>query len=258
MNAHCEIDEDELHALVDGRLREARCAAVLAHLAHHPEHMQRVIRYAEQRLELRRQLHEVELEGDDPTTLRLQQALTARLARPDYRGWVRWVATIVLLFGAGWWGRAAYQHYGELPPLLTKAAQAHQLFGDDREHPVELTNASQAEMTAWFSQHLGAPVPIPSLEALGLRLIGGRLLVNAQGPVAQLIYEDAAGRRLSLCLAKEPEETGREIRVIKVHGLIGGYWDEGDLAYALVAETSEQQVVSVATELGASRPAGVL
>ena len=109
-------------------------------------------------------------------------------------------------------------------------------------------------MAAWFSSRLGEPVEIPILGAIGLRLVGGRLLAAGNRPMAQLIYEDRGGRRLTLCLSSEPVEVGQEIELVEVGGLTAGYWQDGDLAYALVADTPDSQLVAIASELGAEEP----
>jgi anti-sigma factor RsiW len=113
-------------------------------------------------------------------------------------------------------------------------------------------------MAAWFSRHLGEPIEIPSLRAVGLHLVGGRLLTGDDGPVAQLIYEDRKGRRLTLCLSSAPAGTGLEIELVEVDGLTAGYWQDGELSYALVAQTPDLQLVAIASELGAVAPEDLL
>jgi anti-sigma factor RsiW len=255
-----EIGEDELQAFVDGKLSEGRCTAVLAHLGRHPEEIQRLTQYAVHKDELRRGLHALVLPDDDPTTAQLLRALAQRLTRPDYGRWLRQAASVALLLAVGWSSHDLYQRYLEphLPSLVIEAAQAHEVFSDDYQRPVELTAASWTEMAAWFSHHLGERVEIPSLRAIGLRLMGGRLLTGDEGPVAQLIYEDDAGRRLTLCLSSEPAVGGLEIELVEVDGLTAGYWQDGELSYALVAETPDLQLVAIASELGAAAPAGLL
>jgi anti-sigma factor RsiW len=135
-----------------------------------------------------------------------------------------------------------------------KAAEAHEVFGADRRRPVELTAASTAEMSAWFSSRLGEPVEIPVLAALGLQLVGGRLLTEGDRPMALLIYEDGAGHRLTLCLSSEPLEVGQELELVDVGDLNAGYWQDGDLTYALVGATPDEQLVAIAAELGAEGP----
>ena len=251
-----EIGEDELQAFVDGQLPHGRSTAVLAHLGHHPEEISRLAQYALQKDELHRSLAALDLPADDPVTLQLQQALAERLTRPDYGAWLRSAATVVLLLATGWTSHGLYQAYLEdrLPALVVEAAQAHEVFGDDSQRPVELTASSRTEMAAWFSRHLGQPIDIPSLRAIGLRLVGGRLLTGDEGPVAQLIYEDSARRRLTLCLSAESTDAGPVIELVKVEGLTAGYWDGDEVSYALVAHTPDLQLVAIASELGAEAP----
>lgn len=170
------ISEDELQAFVDGELPRGRSTAVLAHLGRHPEEIERLARYALQKDELRRGIAATNLPGDDPATLQLQQALAGRLRRRDYGAWLRRAAAVALLLATGWSGHGLYLAYLDhrLPSLVVEAAQAHEVFGDDSQRPVELTAASQAEMRAWFSRHLGEEVEIPSLHAIACSAAASR------------------------------------------------------------------------------------
>jgi anti-sigma factor RsiW len=255
-----EIGEDELQAFVDGELPRDRSIEVLAHLGHHPDEIQRLAQYALQKDELRRSIDALNLPDDDPATLRLQQALARRLSRPDHAVWLRRAAATALLLATGWTSHSLYQAWLEhqLPALVVEAAQAHEVFGDDIQRPVELTAASQTEMVAWFSRHLGESIAIPSLRAIGLRLVGGRLLPGEDSPIAQLIYEDSAHRRLTLCLSAEPSAAEPVIELVEVEGLTAGYWQDGEVAYALVAHTPDLQLVAIASELGAEEPEDLL
>lgn len=245
--------EDQLQAFVDGRLDEQTHAAVLAYLGQRPEALARLGEYAALQQELRRAVHEVELPQDDPQTLRLQHSLERRLRRPDKVAWLRRAAAIVLLLGAGWWSNTLYHNYARLPSVVVGAAYAHHVFGEEKQRPVELSAAAYREMADWFSRQLGEPVHIPSLQAVGLRLVGGRLLPGEGGPIAQLLYEDRSGRRLTLALSSDPAELGPEFHLVEVEGLTAGYWKDGEITYAVVAETSEQQLTAIASELGAQQ-----
>lgn len=255
-----EIGEDELQAFVDGQLPQGRSTAVLAHLGQHPDEIPRLAQYALQKDELRRVIGALDLPDDDPATLQLQQALASRLSRPDYGLWLRRAATMALLLATGWSGHDFYRAYLEprLPALVVEAAQAHEVFGDDSQRPVELTAASQTEMAAWFSSHLGGRIEIPSLRAIGLHLVGGRLLPGEASPIAQLIYEDGAKRRLTLCLSVEASDAGPVVELVEVKGLTAGYWHDGEVSYALVAHTPDLQLVAIASELGAEEPEDLL
>lgn len=249
MNQH-SVSEDDLQAFVDGELPRHRMREVLVHLGTHPHEIPRLAWYIVQTEEVRRRLHGVASATSDPETERLQAELAQRLRQPVMRPWLRHGVAVMFLLGIGWGGHTLSDEYFELPPVVVEAVQAHQVFGDDRRRPVELTAAAERVMTAWFSDHLDEPVRIPSLDALGLRLVGGRLLSADDGPVAQLIYEDRAGRRLTLCLSSEPLDVGGEVQIAESEGLTAGYWEVGELSYALVAETSETQLTAIAAELG--------
>ena len=255
MNAS-EIGEEELHAFVDGQLPKGRCTAVLAYLGQHPREIARLAAYAAQKEEIRGQLDAIELTDDNATTLALQRAVARRLQGRSYQQWLRRAAAMVALLLVGWSANSAYERYlvDRLPGIVVEAAQAHQIFGRDSDRPVELTAASEAAMEAWFSSRLGELVEIPSLSALGLRLIGGRLLAGDDGPVAQLIYEGQNDERLTLGLSAEPVDTGLEIEVVTLEGLRAGYWHEGELSYAMVGPGTDQELLAIATELGAEEP----
>lgn len=253
------VQEEELHAFVDGQLPKGRCTAVLAYLGQHPQEITRLAAYATQKEELRDRLQAIESDPD-ATTADLERALADRLSGAGYLAWLRRVAVIAGLLVAGWWSNNLYHQYlaARLPDVVVEAAQAHQIFGADSRRPVELTASATTDMAAWFSSRLGEPVEIPSLQTAGLQLVGGRLLAGDDGPVAQLIYEDRDGYRLTLGLSAEASGSEPEIEVVAFDDLTAGYWLEGEIAYALVGCTSPQQLVAIAMQLGAERPEGWL
>ena len=257
MNAP-RIQEEELHAFLDGQLPKGRCRAVLAYLGQHPQEIARLAAYATQKEELRRQLEAIEVPSGNATTAELERALADRLSGPSYREWLRRVAAIAGLLFVGWWSNTFYQQHlaQQLPGVVVEAAQAHEIFGDDVSQPVELIAAAKADMAAWFSSRLGKMVEIPSLLPAGFHLVGGRLLAGDDGPVAQLIYEHRDGHRVTLGLSAEAPGSRPEIEVVTVEGLTAGYWLEGEITYALVGSTSAQQLVAIATQIGADQPRG--
>jgi anti-sigma factor RsiW len=254
-----EIQEEELHGLVDGQLPGRRCAAVLAYLGRHPQEIARLAAYAAQKEQIGRQLDAIDASGGETTTA-LQQALADRLRGRSYHRWLRRAAAVVALLAAGWWANSLAQQYlaDRLPGVVVEAAQAHEIFSQDSDRPVELTADAQADMETWFSGRLGKLVEIPSLHTLGLRLVGGRLLAGDDGPVVQLIYEHQDSHRLTLGLSAEFVDGGTEIEVVTLGGLKAGYWHGGDLAYALVGPTTDQELLVIAARLGAGQPASRL
>jgi anti-sigma factor RsiW len=82
--------------------------------------------------------------------------------------------------------------------IMADALAAHRTFAVEVRHPVEVEAAQEAHLVQWLSKRLGRPLVVPDLSATGYRLMGGRLLPAGSGPAAQLMYENAAGDRLTV------------------------------------------------------------
>jgi anti-sigma factor RsiW len=50
---------------------------------------------------------------------------------------------------------------------------------------------------------MGEPVRVPSLEDFGYRLVGSRVLPDTDGPAAQFVFADQAGKKVSLYVRGE-------------------------------------------------------
>jgi anti-sigma factor RsiW len=121
---------------------------------------------------------------------------------------------------------------------------AHLVYAVEVRHPVEVGANREAHLLAWLSRRLGLSVAAPDLTAQGFDLIGGRLLPASTGaPAAQLMYQDASGRRLTLyCRATtEPGETA--FRILHRGKLTALYWREDGTAWALLGELPRDQLL---------------
>ncbi len=249
-----EIGDAELQRFVDGQLSPERRALVLEYLANHPDAKQRVDADLRHKRLLRQYASEYTNQPDDPVTARLQDELATRLAgsaaRP--RPWWRQTAAAMVLFAAGWGASVVHDTYREwsLPSVVNGATKAHQIFAENSRRPVELTAADSRELRHWFSEHLYADVDIPQLDSVGLSFIGGRLLATEQGPLAQMLYEDQRGRRLSFYVSAAEAFSEADVQVVKVDGFTAGYWKDDRLVYTLVADTSKEQLLAIAAVIG--------
>ena len=73
-----------------------------------------------------------------------------------------------------------------------QAAVAHAVFQPEVRHPVEVTAAQQEHLVQWLSKRLGRPLKVPVLAAQGYELVGGRLLPGDDGARAQFMYQNSA------------------------------------------------------------------
>ncbi|WFR78775.1 anti-sigma factor [Janthinobacterium rivuli] len=247
------ISEAQLHALADGVLPEAQRAAIDDHLRAHPEDAARVDAWRAQNRQLRALFDPVLDETVPPALLQSASPPAANGAwrRPAMQA----AAAVVLVIagGAGGWllrGDAGGSLTASASPLALarSAAIAHAIYTPEVRHPVEVGAEQEAHLVQWLSKRLGTKLQPPALSPLGYHLIGGRLLPgDGDGPVAQFMYEDGGGKRLTLYVAKEragKQETA--FRYTQEKELSVFYWIDGQLGYALSANLPKQALGKIA------------
>lgn len=283
------ITEAELHALVDGQLTPERQREIEDALASRPDEALRVESYRAQKRELRALF--------DPV---LDEALPQRVlraARPRTPWYLQRLAAgiaIALVSGATGWGL----HGGvsnmspstapapQGPASITmasatgfaqRAAVAHAVYSPEQRRPVEVDAAHEDQLIAWLSKRMGAPMKPPHLQAVGYALEGGRLLPGGQGPVAQFMYRDASGSRLTLYVSNEIGELGTALgaspgtslgkeantaastptgankdtafRFAREGSVNVFYWVEGPFGYAISADADRATLARVSGEV---------
>jgi anti-sigma factor RsiW len=238
------VTESELHAYVDGALPSARTSEVEAYLSEHPEDAARVAAYREQLVVLRREY--------DPV---LSEPMPERLAAARRRGRAPWLryAGIAAGFAVGvvfGWQLHAYSagQRTDASAWPRRAAIAHVVYSPEVRHPVEVGADQEAHLVAWLSKRLGSPLKVPHLAAEGYALVGGRLLPGERGPVAQFMYQDGKGQRLTLYVRINPDpnrETAFQFAQERGVGVF--YWLDRRLGYALSGEIEKAELLRVAT-----------
>lgn len=241
------VTEAELHAYLDGELPEARRAAVEAYLAAHPAEHARINAYRAQGEELRA-LYEPVLA--EPVPERLVAALAHRRRFP----WQRYAAAAgFLIVGglAGWLARGwiGTDYLAGRPPMWAqRAAIAHVVYSPEVRHPVEVGADQETHLVNWLSKRLGTELKVPALGSLGYALVGGRLLPGERGPVAQFMYQDARGQRLTLYVRTNPEQARETaFRFAQENNVGVFYWLDRRLGYALSGEVEKDELLRVAS-----------
>lgn len=244
------ICEDDLHAWADGRLEPGRRAEVEAWLAEDPQRRARVEAWRGDSARLRATFDPV---LDEPVPARLR----ALVERPRRAGRARAAAVVAWVTLGAIVGAVGGYRAGQPDPVMTaaglsalprQAALAHAVYSPEVRHPVEVTADDEAHLVAWLSKRLGAPVRVPELAAHGYALLGGRLLPGASGPGAQFMYEDDAGRRLTLYVSvtdASPDAT-TAFRFAQEDRLSTFYWVDGRFGYALSGELPRDALLPLA------------
>lgn len=255
------VTDDELHALLDGRLDEAQRSSLEARLAHDPEAATKRQAWRQQRDDLR-DLHRSLLQEPVPQPL-LTATRQAAQTRRQIDQWQRWggmAAGVMLAFGVGWLSHGQWQSHAvsSLAKLhngrefVHQAALAHLVYSPEVRHPVEVAAAQQDHLVQWLSKRLGKPLKVPNLSAQGFDLVGGRLLPGDEGARAQFMFQNASGERITLYLGaireKSEDADRREaaFRYSSEGAVPGFYWVDHGFGYALSGSVSREALLRLA------------
>ena len=129
--------------------------------------------------------------------------------------------------------------------FVATALGAHTVYVPEVRHPVEV-KADEEHLIRWLTRRVGAPIRAPSLADRGWKLMGGRLLPDLGLPAAQFMYEDAAGRRLTLYIRKETGLDNTSFQFAERDGLGSFYWIDRPLAYALTGRLGREELMTLA------------
>ena len=242
------ISEAELHALVDGELTGEERAEIEALMASAPteQSLARDFRDLNQAMRAR---YSDRLEGPVPQPM---LKVLARMPRPrSMLAQRRWplAAALLIAVAAGSAGYLVGSYLQRAPrteaSFVLNAIGAHSVYVPEVRHPVEV-KADEEHLIRWLTRRVGAPIRAPSLVDRGWKLMGGRLLPDLGLPAAQFMYEDAAGRRLTLYIRKETGLNNTSFQFAERDGLGSFYWIDRPLAYALAGRLSREELMGLA------------
>ena len=239
-----QITEADLHAWLDGHANEARKAEIESYIASRPQDAERFVAYRLNDEAIRARFDPV---LEEPVPENLSEARTARPVKV-----LRYAAVAAWLFIGGLAGWLLHGmktgSYDTEPPVWThRAAVAHVVYSPEVRHPVEVTADQEEHLVAWLSKRLGTPLKIPRLDAMGYTLVGGRLLPGEHGPVAQFMYQDSKGQRLTLYVRTNMENNKETaFRFAQEGNVRQFYWIDRGLGYALSGETGKDDLLRVA------------
>lgn len=238
-----KVITDDLHRFVDGHVDAAEQERIQAWLEDHPQEKQKTAAWQQQR-----QLLHAAFDGV------LEEAVPRRLydlaaPRSRVRTWAiaaafAWLSLGVLI-GYFMHGQTATRiEPGEA--LAHRAAIAHAVYTPEVRHPVEVGADQETHLVAWLSKRLDKRVRAPHFNTQGFALVGGRLLPGDDGPVAQFMYQDNSGKRLTLYVRGSPEEKSVTAFRFAQEGKVSVfYWIDGSLAYALSGELPREQMLGL-------------
>lgn len=264
MNRQCldprQLD-DKLSAWLDDELGSVERANVEAWLREHAQDAARLGLWAADREALRARLAPA---ADEPLPVRLEQLVWRHQPAVASSGWPRY-ASAVAAFAAGAAAGAVGMWAAQSRDVEVRAAQwerraivAHAVYSPEVRHPVEVAvkgatpavaRMQEEHLTRWLTNRLGQPVKLFDLRAQGYELVGGRLLPDANGPSAQLMYERTGQDRPARVTVylRHPEAATPAVLRYQRQGELGVfYWVEGATGYALVGAVGREELLTLA------------
>jgi anti-sigma factor RsiW len=240
------LSDTELHAYVDDRLPEGRRREVESFLAEHPEELAKVKAYQEQ-IKLLHTCFDPLLA--EPIHEYRRMLIGSRRSRA--KAFAAALAWIIVGASLGWLlrGQVMVKSAREID-FPRQAALAHAVYTPEVRHPVEVTAEQEEHLVRWLSKRLGNPLQVPHLVDLGYELVGGRLLPGDQGPVAQFMYQEGSGKRLTLYIKTDPSsERETAFRYYQQGKVAVFYWLDRRLSYALSGELPKEELLKVANTI---------
>ncbi len=258
--------DDRLSAWLDDALDAGQRAEVEAWLRDHPDDVARVRMWAADRDALRARLGPV---ADEPVPTRLEELVRRQAApprpQPRWHGARRWAAALAVFVGGGMLGAAAMWRLDRSASLADasqrfehRAMVAHAVYVPEVRHPVEVAvtgmsaqdaQAQEQHLVRWLTKRIDRPVTLFDLRGEGFDLVGGRLLADAAGPCAQLMYERRGASppvRVTVYLRKPEPGTPAAFRYLQDGPLGSFYWVEGTTGYALVGALPRGELLALA------------
>lgn len=249
--------DEELHALVDGRLAPGQATQLQSRLDADPGSAETVAAWRDQRDRLRAHLADALREPLPPHHLAAAAAVQQHHEfNRRASQWGRMAAAVLLAFGAGWLAHGQWQGPGAAgfvaggpAGFARQALVAHAVYAPEQRHPVEVGAAEQDHLVQWLSRRLGRPLRLPQLGAEGFELVGGRLLPGDSGARAQFMFQSTSGERLTLYIGAVPSGAGPEtveFRFMSEAGNSSFYWVDRGFGYALSGPMPRPQLMKLA------------
>lgn len=222
------IENWALHAYADGELDGAEKAAIDRLLAENNEARAALDAWQSQKRAMRKVFDPV---LSEPVPASLAALLKPRRSRIPFAAMAASVALLALGTATGWTLRPANSF-----TIADRALAAHEIYAPEIRHPVEVGASEGDHLQQWLSKRLGAPFSVPDLSDQGYTLLGGRLLAAEDRPAAQLMYEDADKRRITVFLVSNPARSEKAMEIAQRGDLTACYWYDARLGVAVAGE----------------------
>lgn len=199
----------------------------------------------------------------DPVPLALAQKIKALpVGTPPSRAasspvWGALAAGLALFVFGGMGGYLLKDRISPAGSLVAQAgwlndiADYHAVYAGQQRHLVEVRADESDHLKKWLGASVGVAFSIPDLTGFGLTFEGGRLLVANGKPVAQLMYRQADGTVIALCLLSSPNGDQASPPAFKqqtIKGFDFVSWKGNGAAYVVVGPGGQSGLADIAAQ----------
>ncbi len=243
------IQEEELHAFVDGRLDPPRHAEV-ARLAEQDPALRARLDDWRRAATLLRESFAFKAREPVPPQLNLGRLIETRVSSRSAQWRVAAGFLIALSLGAaGGWISRGYHGRDDMEWLTMQATSAHRVFVSDTTHPAQEGPDAQASLVSWMADRLGRRVDVPDLTRFGYRFIGGHVLAAVGGPAAMLMYDDSAGNRVTVYVQPMATDDTLPMRSVTRNAVAGFAWINKQIGYGVMSNSADQSLHALANKV---------
>lgn len=243
---------EKLSAYLDGELDPASAEAVEARLATDPNAQAEldamVLADAVAQKQFEKQLN-------DPVPFALAQQIKATplkaASAPSRLIWGAMAASLVVFALGGIGGYILKDQTGVVRTAgwIADIADYHGVYASQGRHLVEVGASESDHIETWLGTTTGVNFSIPDLSSFDLTFEGGRLLVAYGKPVAQLMYRQADGSVVALCLQQSDakNETPPTFKEQSINGFDFVSWSEGNANYVIIGPSGKPDLDAIAS-----------
>ena len=233
----CEEARESLEAFADGELESTRQLAMETHLAECAsckEAAERITSFSLlDRMNMPAYKAPPELKSKVRAALRKEDKPNFRWLREHGRQFAYAAALIVLSCALAWIRLS-------IAPSKNKELIAEAISNHSRSlmvsHMVDCASADQRTVRPWFTGKLGYSPPVADLSQAGYTLIGGRVDILAQRPVAAIVYQH--GKQVINLFVWPATDLKIEMDVQSQRGYHFCGWNRAGLNFFCISEIS--------------------
>ncbi|WP_158045302.1 anti-sigma factor family protein [Skermanella pratensis] len=156
-------------------------------------------------------------------------------------------AMVALVVGAG---LSAFPSHGSgREHFMADVAAYHSVYAAETEHLAEVPASRKDHIEEWLGARIGLQFTVPDLSSEGWIFEGGRLLAEADQPIAQLLYSAPDRQPIALCITKSDQTASAPVQYDPGKGLKVAAWDDNGYLYIVVGALAPTELDRLTQEV---------